>query len=134
METLATTANIETVQHAFADFAKGNIAGILEVCTDDINWSSWNNPVVPFAKSYHGKAGAANFFKDLSDAVDYTAFEPRNFYDCGDRVFVKVYHAANVKATRKSFAHEALMEFVFRGEKINSFFAYVDSHDQVIAF
>ena len=125
METLTTTANIELVQNAFANFAKGNIAGILEVCTDNIDWSSWNNAVVPFAKTYHGKAGAANFFKDLSDAVDYTAFEPRNFYDCGDRVFVKVYHAASVKATGKSFAHEALMEFVFRGEKINSFFIHI---------
>jgi ketosteroid isomerase-like protein len=134
METLTTTAKIETVQHAFEDFAKRNIAGILNACSDDITWSSWNNPVVPFARTYHGKAGAASFFKDLSDAVDYTAFEPREFYDCGDRVFVKVYHAANVKATGKSFGHETLMEFVFSAGKICSFFAYVDSHDEAEAF
>jgi len=134
METLTTTANIETVKHAFADFAQGNIAGILNECTDDITWSSWNNANVPFAKTYTGKAGAAAFFADLGNEVTYTAFEPGDFYDCGDRVFAKVYHSAIVKATGKTFAHEALMEFVFRGEKISSFFAYVDSHDESVAF
>jgi ketosteroid isomerase-like protein len=133
MEPLTTT-NIETVQHAFADFAQGNIPGILDVCTDDINWSSWNNPAIPFAQTYTGKAGAATFFTELDSAVTYTAFEPRHFYDCGDRVFVKVFHSAIVKATGKTFAHEALMEFVFRDEKISSFFAYVDSHDEAMAF
>jgi uncharacterized protein len=134
METLTTTANIETVQHAFANFGQGNVAGILDACTDDITWSSWKNPVVPFAKTYTGKDGAAAFFTDLSNEVTYTVFEPRDFYDCGDRVFVKVYHSAIVKATGKIFAHEALMEFVFRGEKISSFFAYVDSYEETVAF
>jgi uncharacterized protein len=134
METLTTTANIETVQHAFADFTQGNIAGILNVCTDDVIWSSWINPAVPFAKTYTGKTDAAAFFADLNNEVIYTAFDPRDYYDCGDRVFVKVYHSAIVKSTGKTFAHEALMEFVFRGEKICSFFAYVDSHEETVAF
>jgi uncharacterized protein len=133
METLTST-NIETIQHAFTDFANGNIQGILDLCTEDIKWSSWNNPVVPFSKTYSGKAGAADFFSDLNNEVTYTVFEPRDFYYCGNRVFVKVYHSAIVKATGKIFAHESLMEFVFNGEKISSFFAYVDSHDQAMAF
>jgi ketosteroid isomerase-like protein len=133
METLITT-NIEAVQHAFANFAQGNIPGILDLCTDDINWSSWKTPIVPFAKTYTGKAGAATFFAELNDALTYTAFEPRHFYDCGDRVFVKVYHSAIVKATGKTFAHEALMEFVFRDDQVCSFFAYVDSLDEASAF
>jgi len=134
METLTTTANIETVQQAFGNFAQGNISGILDVCTDDITWSSWKNATVPFAKTYTGKAGAANFFTDLNNEVTYTTFEPRNFYDCSDRVFVKVFHSAIVKSTGKIFEHEALMEFVFRGDKVCSFFAYVDSYDEAIAY
>jgi ketosteroid isomerase-like protein len=134
METQTTTANIETVQHAFGNFAQGNITGILNACTDDITWSSWSNPVVPFAKTYTGKAGAAIFFTDLNNEVTYTVFEPREFYDCGNRVFVKVYHSAIVKSTGKIFAHESLMEFVFRGEKISRFFAYVDSYEQAQAY
>jgi uncharacterized protein len=134
METLTTTANIETVQHAFADFTRGNIPGILNVCTDDVIWSSWKNPEISFAKTYTGKAGAATFFSDLNNEVTYTVFEPRDYYDCGDRVFVKVFHSAIVKSTGKTFAHEALMEFVFRGEKVSSFFAYVDSHEETVAF
>lgn len=132
-ETLTTT-NVETVQQAFANFAQGNIPGILELCTDDIQWSSWNTPSILFSQTYTGKTGAATFFSDLNNTVTYTAFEPRNFYDAGDRVFVKVYHSAIVKATGKTFTHESLMEFVFRDEKVCSFFAYVDSYDQALAF
>jgi hypothetical protein len=134
METLTTSANIETVQHSFADFAQGNVAGILDVCTDDISWSSWETPAVPYAKTYTGKDAAATFFSDLDRELTFTAFDPRHFYDCGDRVFAKVYQSAIVKSTGKTFAHEALMEFVFRGEKVCSFFAYVDSQDEVLAY
>lgn len=132
--TTATKSNVEIVQQAFTDFGSGNIEGILNVCTDDLVWSSYDNPAIPFAQSYYGKEGAAEFFSNLAGAVEYTAFEPREFFACSDRVFVKVYHAATVKITGKSFAHETLMEFVFHGNKLCRFFAYTDTFDQARAF
>jgi ketosteroid isomerase-like protein len=135
METLtATKTNTEIVQQAFADFGNGNIAGILNECTNDAVWATWNNAVLPYAKTFNGKAGIGEFFGALAATLDYTAFEPKEFYAVDNKVFAKVYQAAIVKATGKSYGHDCMMEFTFRNGKMSHFFAYVDIADQVQAF
>jgi len=137
METLASVKkeqNISIVQNAFDNFLKGNIAAILDECTDDIEWGSYNNPAVPFGKTYHGKEGTAEFFSTLAAAADYTIFEPGDYYADKDSVLVRGYQEATVKATGKSFSHEFLMHFKLRERKISYFFAFVDSRDEAEAF
>jgi uncharacterized protein len=126
--------SIQTVKVAFDDFLKGDIQAILDGCTDDIEWGAHYNPTVPYGKTYEGKAGAAEFFKTLSESVNYTRFEPKEYYADGDKVFVRGYHQAVVKSTGKTFGHNFLMEFTIRGGKVSRFFAYVDTNDQAKAF
>lgn len=135
MHTLTVTeANIEIAKKGFADFGKGDIGAILDACTSDVTWSTWENEKVPFAKTYKGKNGVAEFFQTLAGSVDYSAFNPTAYYAADNKVFAKVFHAATVKATGKSFAHDTVLEFTIEDEKIKSFFAYVDSLDQAQAF
>lgn len=131
---ILTKSNTEIVQQAFADFGAGNIAGIVDECTADAVWGTWDNAVLPYAKTFNGKTGIAEFFNLLATTLDYTAFEPKDFYAAGNKVFAKVYQAATVKATGKSYAHDCMMEFTFRNKKMCQFFAYVDIADQVQAF
>lgn len=50
METATLTKNnVQIIQQAFDDFGKGTIQGILDVCTNDVVWSSAENPNVPIA-------------------------------------------------------------------------------------
>ena len=126
--------NIRSVKIAYEDFLKGNIQAIIDRCTDDIEWSSHNNPTVPYGKTYYKKAGAAEFFKTLTSNVDYTQFEPKEFYADGDKVFVKGYHKATVKSTGKNFGHEFLMEFTLKDGQIANFFSWIDTRDQSQAF
>lgn len=126
--------NIAVVQNAFADFAQGNIPGILEACTDDVTWGSYDNAAVPYAKTYHGREGAGEFFATLAATVDYTRFEPREFYGDDAAVLVRGYHGATVKATGKTFGHDFLMQFRLREGKVYEFFAFVDSAEQAEAF
>ena len=126
--------NIAIVRNAFDNFLKGNIEGIMNDCADDIEWGAHNNPGVPFAKTFYGKEGASNFFSTLLGNIEYTAFEPKEFYADGDKVFVKGYHEAKVKSNGNSFGHSILMEFTFSNSKVSSFFAWVDSRDQAQAF
>lgn len=135
MQTATTTdTNIELIQAAFADFGNGNIGNIIDNCTDDVTWGSYNNDKVPYATTYMGKAGVGQFFKNLAEAVDYKAFQPKEFYAAGDKVIAKVYHEATVRATGKTFGHDTMMEFSIIDDKISSFFAYVDSYEQAVAF
>jgi len=126
--------NVSSVRIAFEDFLKGNIQAILDRCTDDLEWGTINNPTVPYGRTYHGKAGAAEFFNTLSNSIDYSQFIPQQFYTDGDKVFVKGYHQANVKSTGKTFGHDYLMEFDMRDGKVCRFFAWVDTLDQASAF
>ena len=135
MHTLITTkTNTEIVQQAFADFSAGNIAGIVNECTEDAVWGTWDNAVLPYAKTLHGKAGVTEFFNSLAATVTYTAFEPKEFYAISNKVFVKVYQAATVNTTGKPYAHDCMMEFTFRNRKMCNFFVYIDTADQVQAF
>ncbi|WP_018616885.1 nuclear transport factor 2 family protein [Segetibacter koreensis] len=126
--------NISIVKRAFENFSKGNIQGILDCCTNDVVWGSHENLRVPYAKTFYGKQGAGEFFSLLSESINYLAFEPKEYYADGDKVFVKGNHKATVKSTGKSFAHDLLMEFTLKDGKICSFFAWVDTHDQAQAF
>ena len=136
METLATVTeqNIAVVQHAFSDFLKGNIQGIIDACTDDVEWGGYENDVTPISGMYHGKVGVARFFTLLGDNVDYTLFDPREFFADGKNVFVKGRHEGKAKSTGKGFAHDFMMQFVITNGKVSYFFAWVDTYDQVKAY
>jgi uncharacterized protein len=126
--------NIALVKNAFSDFLKGNIEGVIGAFTDDIEWGGHTNSLVPYAQTYHGKAGASEFFKTLASTIDYSAFEPQQFYADANKIFVKGYHRAKVKSTGNTFGHNFLMEFTLANGKISSFFAWIDSLDQARAF
>jgi len=137
METLATVKkeqNVLIVQQAFENFLKGNIQGILDVCTDDITWGAYFDPAVPFSKTYHGKNGVSEFFATLGANTDYKRFDTQEFYADGDTVLVKGFHEAVVKTTGKSFAHDFMMQFKLRDGKLAYFFSFINILDEVKAF
>jgi uncharacterized protein len=126
--------NIEIAQTGINEFINGNIDGLLEVCAEDITWSTHQNPDVPFAKTYMGKTGAKQFLNELADNVDFSVFSPEKYYSDEDMVFVKTHQVAKVKSTGKSYDHHMLMTFKIKHGKVSDFFAYVDSADQGKAF
>jgi uncharacterized protein len=137
METIAaikTDQNQAIISDAFNDFLNGNIAGVINACTEDVVWGSYDNPAVPYGKTYHGKNGVADFFATLAAAVEYKRFEPQTYYADKDSVLVTLYHQATVKATGKTFGHDTLMHFKLREGKIAYFFSYVNSNDHTKAF
>src|SRR5205814_3069224 len=129
-----TKNNVETVQQAFDNFLKGNIPAILDVCTDDVEWTSYENSNVPYGRAFHGKNGVTEFFKNLSEQVNYSRFEPQQYSSQGDDVVVLGHHTATVKSTGKTFDHDWCFSFKMHHGKLNRFFAYVDTRDHSRAF
>ena len=126
--------NIEVAQTGINAFINGNMEGLLDVCAEDIVWSTHQNPDVPFAKTYKGKEGARQFLNDLADNVAFSVFSPEKYYSDDDMVFVKTHQVAKVKSTGKTYDHQMLMTFKIKHGKVSEFFAYVDSADQGRAF
>lgn len=56
------SSNLTTVQNIYAEFAKGNVAPLLEACADDVRWDAWadnssQNANVPWMLPRTGKEG-----------------------------------------------------------------------------
>jgi uncharacterized protein len=127
-------SNVQVVKKGFEDFMKGNTSAIVNICTDDVTWGSYENPNVPAAGPFKGKKGVQQFFSALGENIDFTDFSPREFYEQGDTVFVLGHHAGKVKKTGRTFSHDWAMVFKIRDTKINYFFSFVDTRDQAQAF
>ncbi len=135
METLTQPKNnVQIIQQAYADFGSGNIQGILDVCTDDIIWTGAENPNVPIAGTFKGKDGVMKFFTTLAESIDYSSFEPKEFFIDKDVVIVLGHHTGKAKKTGKSFDHDWCMIFRLRGEKVYHYYAFLDTRDQAESF
>lgn len=129
-----TKNNVQIIQNAFADFGAGNIQGILDVCTDDVVWSSPENPDVPIAGTFKGKEEVMNFFSHVAENVDYSNFEAKEFFSDKDAVVVLGHHTGKVKKTGKTFDHDWCMVFKLRDGKVYSYNIFVDTRDQAESF
>jgi ketosteroid isomerase-like protein len=127
-------SNVQVVQKAFEDFLKGNTSAVVDICTDDVSWGSFENPGVPLAGVFKGKEGVKRHFSILREEIDYTDFTPREFFGQGDTVIVLGHQAGKVKKTGKTFDQDWAMVFRLRGPKIYSFFSFTDTRQLAEAF
>jgi len=135
METITQTKNnVQIIQQSFADFGLGNIQGILDVCTDDVVWTGAENPSVPIAGTFKGKDGVMKFFSTLVENVDYSSFEPKEFFSDKEAVIVLGHHTGRVKKTGKTFDHDWCMVFRLRDGKMYHYYVFGDTRDQAESF
>jgi ketosteroid isomerase-like protein len=119
---------VTQVQGAYADFQRGDIASLLDRCTDDIEWETPGaGTAIPYAGPVHGKAGVGQFFQSLNETVEFHDFQTREFISSGDVVVTLGSFDATVRATGVRVAEEFAMVFRLRGDKIAKFREYSDA-------
>jgi ketosteroid isomerase-like protein len=83
--------DVRLARNAVAAFNRRDVAGLVEMTTDDFEWVTWTGTVEPTA--YHGAQGLTSYFRD-SDVWDVLHLDAREFRDLGDEVLVVgVFHA-----------------------------------------
>jgi ketosteroid isomerase-like protein len=83
--------NLVLARNAVAAFNRRDVAGLVEMTTDDFEWVTWTGTVEPTA--YHGADGLARYFRD-ADVWEVLNLDAREFRDLGDRVLVAgMFHA-----------------------------------------
>ena len=70
----------------------------------------------------------------IGETLKLEQFEPREFVDQGDTVFVLGYELSLVKPTGRTFENEWAHVFTLRDGKIAKFRAFEDTAAQVAAF
>ena len=119
---------VATVQGAYADFQRGDIASLLNRCDDGIEWETPGaGTAIPYAGKVHGKAGVAAFFQSLGATVDFHDFQTREYFSNGDTVVCLGAFDGTVRATGIRVKDDFAMAFRLRGGKIVAFKEYSDS-------
>src|SRR5687767_1077144 len=78
--------NVQTVQAIYAAFGRGDIPGVLDALTDDIEWWIDGPPEIPYAGTQHGREAVAQNFVRLNDTVSFESFAPEEFIAQGNQV------------------------------------------------
>jgi ketosteroid isomerase-like protein len=119
--------NKEIAQKGYECFGTGDIAGLLELCANDIDWTI---PVVEnasFSGSRSGKAAVGEFFNQLAAAEDFSDFTPKEFIAEGDKVVVLGSSTATVKETGKTFSTDWVHIFTIADGRITNFLEFFDN-------
>jgi uncharacterized protein len=110
--------NVDVVQQGYEAFGRGDIPGVLELLTDDVEWTEQGPSVIPFAGTFRGREGIAEFFTLLDETLEFEQFEPRKFVGQDDTVVVVGYERGLVKPTGRTFEQEWAHVYTLRDGKI----------------
>lgn len=120
--------NIGLVQSGYAAFGRGDIPGLLSLLDDNIEWKTPGPADLPTAGNRRGHAQVADFFRLISELIDFEQFAPQSFTADGDRVIVFGSDRYKVKGgSGKTLAEDWCHVFTVRGGKIVAFQEYIDT-------
>jgi ketosteroid isomerase-like protein len=118
--------NVQIVKDGFAAFGRGDMQGLLALFAEDIEWiipgEGW-----PLAGTYRRHAGVADFFQKISEMLEISFLEPREFVAQGDRVLVVGFSRGRVKATNRAFENNWVIAFTVRNGKVTNVREYIDT-------
>lgn len=119
--------NIQIVQDAYDKFTSGDIPGLLNLLSEDVEWITPEIENAPFAGARHGTDEVGEFFALLDKSEETTKFEPTEFIAQGDRVVVLGKYGATVRETGRSYESGWVHVFNVKDGKITSFVEFNDN-------
>ncbi|MFN0086461.1 MAG: nuclear transport factor 2 family protein [Blastocatellia bacterium] len=118
--------NLETIQGAYAAFAKGDVPGVLGVLDAEVAWTEAEG--FPYGGTYNGpNAVLEGVFMRLGTEWDGFAAVPAEFIDGGDKIVSLGTYSGTYKATGRSFRADFAHVWTFRDGKVVRFVQYTDT-------
>ena len=133
-EQLGARTNVEVVQETYEAVGRGDIPALLDVLTDDVEWTFQGPSVIPFAGTRRGREGVAEFFSLVGRNLEFERFEPREFVAQGDTVVVLGFERSRIKPTGRTFEQEWAHVYKLRDGKVAEFLALEDTAAHAVAF
>ncbi|MBL7781308.1 MAG: nuclear transport factor 2 family protein [Saprospiraceae bacterium] len=101
--------NTGTVIALYEKFGKGDVPGILAMCSDDVVFNIEDRVFDDHARFFKGKAQVGQFFQELGGKFQYSKFQPVRFIADGDDVVILVdveyKHIPTGKMYTSSYTH-----------------------------
>jgi uncharacterized protein len=133
-EQLGVRTNTEVVQGTYEAVGRGDIPALLDLLTEDVQWTFQGPSTIPFAGARRGREGVAEFFSLVGGNLEFQEFEPRKFVVQGDTVAVLGFERSLVKPTGRTFEQEWAHIYKLRDGKVAEFLALEDTAAHVVAF
>ena len=122
-------ANVHVVEGMFSSLQRGDLAGVLDRLSDDVEWRIAGPSELPYAGIHRGRDEVEKFFQNFGQAAEFEVFEPREYLAKGDKVVVLGHERQRVKASGRVVETDWAMVFTLRDGRIAQFRNYVDTRD-----
>ena len=126
--------NLDVVRQGYEALGRGDIPAMLDLMSDDVEWTVQGPSVLPWSGTRRGREGVAEFFSLLGENLEFQQFEPREFVAQDDTVVALGYERSLIKPTGRTFEQEWAHVYTFRDEKIARGRFFEDTAAQVVAF
>lgn len=123
---------VELVRRAYQAFGRGDIAAIVAMTDDQVDWR-FNGPKrIPYSGRFK-KNEVAQWFADIAAVDDVQAFEPREFISEGDHVTVLGWERCAARPSGRVFETEWVHVFTVRRGKVVRFWGMYDNEASAAA-
>ncbi|MBI4497235.1 MAG: nuclear transport factor 2 family protein [Chloroflexi bacterium] len=124
---MAEQENVALVQQAYAAFGRGDIAAVLQVFADDIEWVIPGPSDIPFNGTRRGKQAVGEWFGILGQNLDFQVFAPQEFIAQGDTVVVLVHSEGTIKRNSRKVMQDEAHVLTVRNGKVVRFQSFEDT-------
>ena len=111
-------ANVQAVQRIYEAFGQGDVATIVDLLADDVDFASEADPAIAPWHGRRGKSEVPAFFQAIGETLDVTEFTPLAFASSETDVMAVIRFGCAVKATGKTGAMELHHWWRFRDGKV----------------
>lgn len=127
-------SNVDVVQRTYEAVGRGDVPAVLDLLTDDVDWTLQGPPSIPFAGTRHGRDGVAEFFTLVGQNLQFEVFEPYVFVDQDDTVVALGRERSQSTSTGRIVVQEWAHVYTLRDGKIARFQAFEDTAALAAAF
>jgi uncharacterized protein len=126
--------NLQIVQQAYEAFTAGNIAAVLAVLSDDVEWSTPQIAGAPYPANCHSRQEVAGFFAGLAEGEEVQQFDPQEFITQGNNVVAVGNYAEKVKSTGREFRNQWVQIHTVQDGKVVKFQEVFDTASATRAY
>ena len=128
-----TASPLEVVQQAYAAFGRGDVAAILALVADEVDWRFCGAKGLPYTGVFTTRAEVDRWFAAVAAVDDVQAFEPKEFIAAGDHVTVLGWERSAARPRGSVFETEWAHVFTVRHGRITRFWGLYDTQASAAA-
>jgi uncharacterized protein len=117
-------ANAGVVQGAYEAFGRGDVASVIDLMHDDVDWSSPGT--LPQGGHFRGKAGVGEFFQGIGASWDGLSLDIESVSEAGEDLVIGLVRGEGKLKDGTVSRYGATHVFTVRGGKIVQFREYTD--------